>query len=430
MADSPRIGDKSFFGFQSGLGFAASADKQFPDISVTPTPMGPIRSIGTVGEEYPTATQHGIIESDIQVTGDVMDFVGICYPLEAFFGTVSPTTVGGTGKKRVYEPGTTLPRFFTNDYGSSVSFQRAIDCFLSDLHFRATLNETIFDGKGKGQMIKESLIDSITLASSPTTIAQKTPDPLKSDLFNATSLAGLDTASAYTRGFIFDLSVGGRWGTIHAMNSSLAGAFDSVIRKKPSAADGMIQLGADADGWAWLTRALNSTSSFVRYSIFGDEIAAGTAEIQTVTMTGTAGTWTLTFPMFGGKTLTALAFNITAAALQALINALPYRGASAVTVTLAAGVYTITFPSILGNVAQVVTDSTGLTGGTATAATTTPGVASINYLIQIDMAVNPKEFPKPAEMEGLDVLDVPLWLMKTPTLNGYRVTIINETATL
>lgn len=430
MADQAHINDKSYFGFQSGLGFAASADKQFSNVSIMPDPVGTIRPIGTVGEEYPTASQHGIIESDIVATGDVIDFVGVCYALEAFFGTVSPSTVGVTGKKRVYEPSTTAPRFFTNDFGGTIDFQRAIDCYLSDIHFHADLNSTVFDGKGKGQMILDSILSTLTLASSPTLVAQKTPDPLNSDLFSATSLSGLDTATGYGRGFVFDMAVAGRWSPVHPMNSSLQGAFDSVIRVKPGTATGQIQLGQDADGWAWLTRALGNTTSYLRYAIFGDQIAAGTAEVQTVTMTGTSGTWTLTFPMFGGKTLTGLAFNISAAALQALINSLVYRGAPAVTVSLSTGVYTITFPAILGNVAVMVADSTGLTGGTATVATTTPGVASINYLFQVDLAVNPSAFPKRADNAGLDVLDIALWLMKTSTLNGYRVTVINETTTL
>lgn len=429
MADNARINDKSYFGFQSGLGFAASADKQFPNISIMPDPAGTIRPITTVGEEYPTASQHGIIESDITANGDVIDFVGVGYALEAFFGTVSPSTVGVTGKKRIYTPSTTLPRFFTNDFGSSVDFQRAIDCYLSDIHFHADLNSTVFDGKGKGQMILDSILNSLTLAGSPTLVAQKTPDPLNSDLFAASSLSGLDTASGYGRGFVFDMAVAGRWNPVHPMNSSLQGAFDAVIRVKPGTATAQIQLGQDADGWAWLTRALGNTTFYIRYQIFGDQIAAGTAEVQTVTMTGTAGTWTLTFPMFGGKTLTGLAFDITAAALQAKINALVYRGAAAVTVALATGVYTITFPAILGNVAVMVADSTGLTGGTATVATLTPGTASVNYLFQVDLAVNPSGFPKRADNAGLDVLDVPLWLMKTPTLNGYQITLINETAT-
>lgn len=332
MADKDRINNKSFIGFQSALGTAASADKQLPDVAIVPDQEGVIRAIETSGEEFPTGAQHGLISTPLAVNG-TMGFVSICYLLEALFGTVTPTTVATTGKKRVYTPATTRPRYFTNDYGDSVRFQRAIDCFLNKLHLHATLNETLVDGAGMGQATLDSVLDSLTLAGSPTTVAQKTPDPLKSDLFIATSLAGLDSASALGRGFVFDFNLDGRWAAIHPMKSSLAGSYDGVARKKPGTADGMIQLGADDDGWAWLTRAKANTIAYLRWLITGD-----------------------------------------------------------------------------------------LIGGTTT------------YTIQVDQAVAANKFPKRGSAqnyaEGLDVLDIGLWLMKTSTLNGCQITVINETVTL
>ena len=108
--DQSLMDDRSYFGFQSGgLNFGTTPDKQFPNVSFVPTGMTPVRAIETVGEEFPTASQHGIIESDIAVKGDVIDFVGVCYALEAFYGTVSPSTVGVTGKQRIYTPSSTKP---------------------------------------------------------------------------------------------------------------------------------------------------------------------------------------------------------------------------------------------------------------------------------------------------------------------------------
>lgn len=426
--DVAKIDQKSLFGFQPGLGTAATADKQFPDISVVPAGMSAVRAIYAVGEEFAGAVQHGIVESDLAVTGDVIDFVGVCYALEGMFGTVTPTTVGGTGKKRIYTPGSTLPRFFTNDFGNSVRFRRAVDCFLHSLHFHATLNETVFDGAGKAQLIKDSVQAGLTLAGSPTLIAQKTPDPLNSDLYFATTLAGLDSAVAYGRGFVFDLNVTDRWGTIHAMNSSLAGSFDGIKRQRPGTASGMIQVGAgDNDGWDWLTRCLANTIAYIRYRVFGDIIQAGTAEIQGLAITATGGTYSLTIL---GRTITLIPYNTNGAALQALVRSLPVRGAADVAVTGASSPYTFTFPSYLGNVAQITVDGTGLTGGTATPSTTTPGVDPVTYLFQVDAAVATSEFPKSSDMEGLDALDIPMFLMKTASLNGFQVTVVNELATL
>jgi hypothetical protein len=99
---------------------------------------------------------------------------------------------------------------------------------------------------------------------------------------------------------------------------------------------------------------------------------SGTAEVQTVTVTGapTGGTFTLTST--GHGTTAAIAFNAAGTAVQAALRALP--GLGGVTVT-GAGPYTVTFPSTLGNVPQM-TATSSLTGGTTpgvTVATTTPG---------------------------------------------------------
>jgi len=103
---------------------------------------------------------------------------------------------------------------------------------------------------------------------------------------------------------------------------------------------------------------------------------AGTAEVQTITVTGgpTGGTFTVTF---NSQTTAPIAFNAPATTVATDLNAL--SNLDGVTVTGAAGgPYTVTFPVAMGNVAQMTADGTALTGGTTpgvTVATTTPGVA-------------------------------------------------------
>jgi hypothetical protein len=446
MVDKEQINDKSSYGFQSGFGVPGTADKQLPSVSIVPDTDGSIRAIETVGEEFPTGSQHGVIRSALAIDGGI-DFVSIGVLLEALYGTVTPDTVGVTGKRRVYTPSATKPRYFTNDYGDSVRFQRAVDCFVTDLSLHGTLEETTLTGSAIGQALLDSVIDSLTLASA-SLLTQKTPDPLKSSLRRATSLAGLDTASPFGRGFVWDCNIAGRWSPLHAMNAALGGRYDAVLRKKPSSADGMIQVGADDDGWGYWTRAKNNTIDYLRYDIIGDTIAAGTAEVQTLEFTGgpTAGDALITLPASygsGAQGPVTAAFNISAAAMQSMLNSLPRIAAfGGVTVTRAGAgsagspyIYTITANAGLGNIPTLTSTHT-FTGGTTPSTThgvTTPGVDPIRYLLQVDMAVASREFPTrgsaPSYAEGLDVLDVPLWLMKTSTLNGLQITLINETAT-
>lgn len=104
-----------------------------------------------------------------------------------------------------------------------------------------------------------------------------------------------------------------------------------------------------------------------------------TDEVQTVTITGapTGGTFTLTF---SGQTTAAIAYNATAATVQAALAALSNIGAGNVVVTgNAGGPWTVDFVGTLANtdVAQM-THTDSLTGGSSPAvaiATTTAGGA-------------------------------------------------------
>jgi hypothetical protein len=111
-----------------------------------------------------------------------------------------------------------------------------------------------------------------------------------------------------------------------------------------------------------------------------DAIHMSTREVQTIDLSGgddpTGGTFTITVL---GQTTSALAYNASAAAVQAAINLLPATGAGDITVSLAGFVYTLYFPYYLGNVSAVTVGSGSLTTGgsiTVTIATTTGGVAA------------------------------------------------------
>lgn len=122
-----------------------------------------------------------------------------------------------------------------------------------------------------------------------------------------------------------------------------------------------------------------------------------TAEIQTVTITGTgtAGTWTYSVPGFGTITL---AFNVALAAFATALSAL--IGETVATPTGTAGSsYVVTYPAALGNVgtASVTQNITGATAITNT--TTTPGVTGTNKSVVAPYAgVNLRQF-------GLDFTD-------------------------
>lgn len=117
-------------------------------------------------------------------------------------------------------------------------------------------------------------------------------------------------------------------------------------------------------------------SGWLAYFLSAAAAPTGTPadEVQTVTIDATGGTFTLSFT-FEGLTGTtgALAWNATAATVQAALEALDSIGAGNVSVSLTGLVYTVTFIGNLAkaNVSTLVSNAAGLTGGAGTAVVAT-----------------------------------------------------------
>jgi hypothetical protein len=132
------------------------------------------------------------------------------------------------------------------------------------------------------------------------------------------------------------------------------------------------------------------------FMIGGDVIGtggSGTAEVQTVTLTGTptGGTFTLTYD---GQVTGPIDFDALAVDVQTALEALSNLEPGDVTV-VGTGPWTVTFAASLGNVPQMIGNGSGLTGGVGpavTVATTTPGnnLTDIGYRApQVGVDPNP-----------------------------------------
>lgn len=90
---------------------------------------------------------------------------------------------------------------------------------------------------------------------------------------------------------------------------------------------------------------------------------AGTNEVQTLTLSATGGTFTLTY---SGQTTTAIAYNAAASAVELALEALSNLVPAEVAVSgSAGGPYTITFTTM--NAALLTASAASLTGGSGTA---------------------------------------------------------------
>jgi len=98
---------------------------------------------------------------------------------------------------------------------------------------------------------------------------------------------------------------------------------------------------------------------------------AAVAEVQTLTITATGGTYTLEYE---GQETAPIAYNANAATIELAFEALSTVGAGNGTVA-GTGPFTFTGTGTLAgqDLSPIIVDPTALTGGTATIATTTPG---------------------------------------------------------
>ena len=161
-------------------------------------------------------------------------------------------------------------------------------------------------------------------------------------------------------------------GEMQVVNAATQGytfsGFAADPRLKPE-----LKLSVDVQGRPLWTDSVNggvNAGSLVGYPAFYNTGVSGKyyrqgSQVQSVIVTGvpTGGTFILNI---GGSITAPIAFNATAAAVQAAIQALPGSVTGGIAVTGAAGSYTLTFS---GPAVPVSSNAAALTGGTA------PGVA-------------------------------------------------------
>lgn len=113
------------------------------------------------------------------------------------------------------------------------------------------------------------------------------------------------------------------------------------------------------------------------------EIAA-VDEVQTITMTATGGTFTISV---GGETTAPLAFNATNTDVRDALLALGSVDTGDVAVSGAVGTYVLTYGADYAGrqVPLAALDTTSLTGGTATITRTTPGKPASNAVVGLDL---------------------------------------------
>jgi autotransporter-associated beta strand protein len=181
-----------------------------------------------------------------------------------------------------------------------------------------------------------------------------------------------------------------------------------------------------------LQNALNSLTSIG--GTVGGSVAVvltGTSDVQTVTVTGTSGTFKLTF---NGQQTVALPFNVPATggvnpqdSLQNALGALSTIGGTAnVNVTLVGTVYTVTFAGTLQFFNQPQMTATFTGGDSVVVATQTPGNGVYNITFQGSLA----GFPQPLFSLATGTSAIMSVTRTTAGTGGTAVTSINAVQTV
>jgi hypothetical protein len=164
-------------------------------------------------------------------------------------------------------------------------------------------------------------------------------------------------------------------GTSPGASFELTNPFNNVAVIAGNAGGGIsyVDASALATGSIGTTIGVNTSGSAVSLTALNGELltlAGAGNEVQTITVTGVAGTFTLTF---NGQTTAQLAFNATPSVVDAALESLSSVGAGNVNVTSAPGGYSIAFIGALANTNQPEMTANGSGGAIATVATTTEG---------------------------------------------------------
>jgi hypothetical protein len=444
MADRALKNRKSFFQFEGTPGVmpASKPNLQFLDIGFQAKPMIVKTEIKAKGETYPGGFQSGVEDADVTV-GDDFGFASWPYLLDLLCGEATPTeVVAGSGAwKREHVPGSN-PRTGSLDYGDpNVRLERFLYLFLSGLQLTSDKTAIKVSGTGKAQAIDPEVTgaDSGDIVFVP----QLSANAIKDGLYMALAYADLGSPGAtlvsyLTRFMGFTFGVGNYYDVVvtkHPGNTS----WEKPMEADNSTGDVTAILGADTTAWDMLPYIRENTVFYLRHEITGPRIYAGVAQIETATVVGTvtgdgnatviitaAGMTgspiTLSVAVLNGDTPTVTAGKIrTAMNANANIAARFTIGGSGAAITLTRLAAAANDSTL--NVSIANGTSTGLTTA-ASSANTTPGVAPIYNLCAIDCAVAFKAHFNPTDQAPLDALELPLRLMKTPSLNGWKITTI------
>lgn len=299
--------------------------------------------------------------------GGPLSFTESLYVIEAALGSVSPTTVGVNGRKRVYDvplTGAISPKTLTTQFGDDTYANQAAGAFFASIGAKYS-REANAEWDGVEGFAQRLLDGGTTFTAAPTTVPEQPVRGPHLNFYLDSTGAGLGTTQ------ITEEVLTSGWSL-----KDLLVLFWAADRSQPSYKKALSNEGGKYAaklglGESSVIRAIDAAlmlgrTYFLRIENKGDQL--DNLNVLTITGTPTGGTFTLTYK---GQTTGTIAYNATAAAVQTALEALTKIGVGNVTVTGGPGPvtpWTVSFLSgLLQNDVSVMTHTDSFTGGTSPA---------------------------------------------------------------
>jgi hypothetical protein len=256
---------------ESTAGTAVAADKTVQSMSIDLDVAGENDMFSPNGRKW----NHVVVPNMEWTTWSVdgrPTYTELCYLFESICGTATPSTVGTTGKSRVYtiqDAATDANKTLTIEKGSSVRASKLAYGLLHDLTFNfSRRNVAQVTGQGIGQLLS----DGITKTASPTDLPLVPIAGKQLDFYIDSTAAGLGTTQLL-RAFSFAPSITNKYAAVWAINSSSA-SFAGHVETKPTGTANFV-VEADSTGMAYLSQYRSGTTIFVRLKATGPTYESG-----------------------------------------------------------------------------------------------------------------------------------------------------------
>jgi hypothetical protein len=267
-------------GAEATYGTAVAANRKFSSLTLRMNPEVIDRELlNTIGNLVPTILQPGIELASGSLEGAV-SFRELIYVFAGFLGDVTPNQImdgsTATGAYRwQWQPASssfTVPKSFTVEIGTQGQPRRSTGVLVSSLRLAIEKSKATISGDTIG-----SRLDAIAaFTANPTMLEPAVPDFTLSRLYMATTLSGLDSATAVGWAFKADVNFGQRFGRVIPIGLQRIGFVPQAT--KPQATLLVVD---DSDGAAEIARFRNNDVVYMRIVLQGPVIySSGSTTIR------------------------------------------------------------------------------------------------------------------------------------------------------